>query len=164
MLDSTHFEHNNEWVCCTVGTSSDSRPRRHRVPVAFTQTLGLSQARPPAGLCHDFSHLFGTMNKPSSHKEAAVRCSMVFDHNDECAGLSARFLITATSFDRAHRCFSCAREKRQPWSRSLVSRKSEGGCARDGHSFWGWSIFEPKDIGLSQAVVKGSDAAVRQNE
>ena len=64
-------------------------------------------------------------------------------------------------FDRAHRCCPCAREKRRPWSRWLVSRKSEGGCARDGHFFRGWSIFEPKDRGLSQAVVERSEA-VRQ--
>ena len=113
VLDSPHFEHNNERVRWTVGTSSDSRPRRHRVPVALTQTLGLSQARPPAGPCDDFSHFFDTMNKPS-HKEAAVRCSTPSDHNDECAGLSARILITTMSFDGAHRCFSCAREKHRP--------------------------------------------------
>ena len=134
MLDSTHFDHNNGWVHWTVGTSSGSHPRRHRAPIALTQTLGLSQARPPAVPCVDFSHLLrrppavpcvdfshllrrppvvpcvdfshltgrpqskhvlsATNVKLSSHNEAAVRCSTQFDHNDECAGLSARISIT----------------------------------------------------------------------
>ena len=37
---------------------------------------------------------FGTIIKPSSHKEAALRCRTQFDHNDECAGMSARNSIT----------------------------------------------------------------------
>ena len=71
---------------------------------------------------------------------------------------------TAHKFDRAHRCCSCVREKRRPWSRCLVSRKSEGGCTPDGHSFCGWSIFEPEDIGLSQAVVERSEEVLHRSK
>ena len=137
MLDSTHFDHNNEWVHWTVGTSSDSHPRRHRVPIALTQTLGLSQARPPAVPCVDFSHLTGRPQSkhflfvPSSSK-AAVRCSTQFDQNNECDGLSARISIkTVNDFRSSATLLSPTREKRRPWSRCLVSRKSEGGCARE---------------------------------
>ena len=78
-------------------------PRRHRVPIALTQTLGLSQSPPPAASCVDFWHLTGRPQSKHfwchhhqpSHKEPAARCSTQFDHNnDECAGLSARISIT----------------------------------------------------------------------
>ena len=78
-------------------------PRRHRLPIALTQTLGLSQARLPAVPCVLTSRIglddinrsiFGAI-KPPAYKETAARSGTQFNHNDECAGLSASILITA---------------------------------------------------------------------
>ena len=54
-----------------------------------------------------------------------------------------------------------AQERRsRPWGRWLASRKSEGGRARDGHTyFMGDRFANSKDVGLSKAVVKGGGAA-----
>ena len=68
------------------------------------------------------------------------------------------------NFEAPNRCCTCAKENRPPWSRWPVSWKSEGGCARDGRFLCGWSIYEPKDGGLSQAGVEKSKAARQRSK
>ena len=93
VLDSTHFDHNNEWVHWTVGTSRDSHPRRHRVPIALTQTLGLTQARPPAVTCVGSSHLAG---QPQS-KHVRLVPSSSDHHTKKQQNAVARNLTTTTT-------------------------------------------------------------------
>ena len=68
----------------------------------------------------------------------------------------------AHKFHGAHRCCPYAREKRRPWSRWLVFRKSDGGCPRDGHFFVADRFLNIKDSGLSQAVVEGWEAVCQK--
>ena len=89
--------HTQEWLA-NFSTAEAWRlsPWRHRVPIALTRTLGLSQTPPPTAPCVLTSRIwledlhrstFGAIIEPSSNKEAATRCSTHFDHNkNECAG------------------------------------------------------------------------------
>ena len=96
VLDSTHFDHNNEWVHWTVGTSSDSHARRHRVPIALTQTLGLNQARPPAVPCVDFSHLTG---RPQSKHFLLVPSSSHHHTKKQQYAVACNSITTTSALD-----------------------------------------------------------------